>query len=856
MDIHRCRFVPYQPSAINAIAFSHPKTKSGQAVTDARLAIGRANGDVEIWNPQSGAWHQELIIRGGKDRSIDGLVWVNEPDQDFGDGRILAGKSRLFSIGYTSAVTEWDLEKGKPKRYASGQHGDIWCMAAQPALSHVEKGSESQASNKLIAGTIDGELVMYSIEDDDLRFQRVMVRSPTKKAQMVSMAFQSRKVVIVGCSDSTIRAYNTSNGHMIRRMTLGSDLVGGSKEIIAWAVQCLPNGNIVSGDSTGQVCIWDGKTYTQAQRVQSHKSDVLSLAVSADGTSIVSGGMDRRTVHYKPGQGGRWTKVWGRRYHDHDVKAMAAFESTRISVVVSGGPDANPILVPLKEMGRENHRTIPSLPHQTPIASAPDARFIVSWWDREVNIWALRNSANQLLDSEEEEADLKQNRKLLKTIVVKGDSNISSATINKQGSLLVVSTTTDVKAFQLTHSDPTRPSDVLVEAIEIPERLSRLGATSIQLSPDSNWLCAVQEGRNVLVASVGQSRGAEGTSTTFTGIKRVSRVHHDIPRHVQNGGLGRYDRNIVQMTFSTDSRMLAVADLAGYVDTWVLNSEDIANASHEDDVSSDDSDSSQDEETDVEAAERWVRNPNSKVLPKLPSAPTLLSFSDDVPGNDKADYTLLAITSTWHILAFHPLQGSLTSWSRKHPRKALPTTVRNLLDLAKGVVWQGSRAWVYGISFLTMIDFSLDIPKTDAEVPDQSGVKRKRKGATSGAGGKMALSNLTPHSIRKHASGGQEEDIDMDDAQPVDDASNSEDDEDAGDDASKGNELAQLRANGTLQANGSSKFRSWWITFKYRPIFGIVPLSSDGDLEVALVERPIWDVEMAERYYVGEEWER
>ena len=217
MDVHRCRFVPYQPSAINAVAFSHPKARTAKHSSVGRLAIGRANGDIEIWNPSNGSWHQELVIRGGKDRSIDGLVWINEPDQDLGDGRVMIGKSRLFSIGYTSTITEWDLEKGKPKRHASGQHGDIWCLAAQPAGPADGPAPEAQNSNKLIAGTIDGELVMYSVEDDDLRLQRVLVKSPTKKSQMVSITFQSRKVVIVGCSDSTIRAYDITKGHMLRR---------------------------------------------------------------------------------------------------------------------------------------------------------------------------------------------------------------------------------------------------------------------------------------------------------------------------------------------------------------------------------------------------------------------------------------------------------------------------------------------------------------------------------------------------------------------------------------------------------------------------------------------------------------
>lgn len=357
MDIHRCRFVPFPPSPINALAFSHPNTRTKLQSSLCRLAVGRANGDVEIWNPLNGAWHQESVMRGGQDRSIDGLVWVVEPDEemptanpDAGHEKIvIPGRSRLFSIGYTSAVTEWDLEKGRPLRTASGQHGDIWCMAAQPPASAAGKGSKAStaasaqgpadAVTRLVAGTIDGALAIYTIADSELRFQRLLIKSPARKTQMVSIAFQSRDVVVVGCSDSTLRAYDMRNGNLLRKMTLGSDLAGGSKEIIVWSVKCLPNGDIVSGDSTGHVTIWDGKTYTQMQRIQSHRQDVLSLSVSADGSAILSGGMDRRTVLHKtmPGTMGRWGKVWSRKYHDHDVKTMASFESRKMSVVVTGG---------------------------------------------------------------------------------------------------------------------------------------------------------------------------------------------------------------------------------------------------------------------------------------------------------------------------------------------------------------------------------------------------------------------------------------------------------------------------------------------------------------------------------------
>lgn len=367
MDIHRCRFVRYPASAINAVAFTHsalPVVSSSkkylQKNIQVRLAIGRANGDIEIWNPLNGGWYQEVIIPGGKDRSVDGLVWVTDPDEEMADGKIIHGKSRLFSIGYTTTITEWDLEKARAKKHASGQHGEIWCFGVQP-LPHKANAAAAQ-NRKLVAGTVDGNLVLYSIEDGDLKFQKTLTRTPSKKTKFVSIAFQSHNIVIVGCSNSTICAYDVRTGTMLRQMTLGTDLTGGSKNIIVWAVKCLPNGDIVSGDSTGQVCIWDGKTYTQAQRIQSHTQDVLCLSVSADGSKIISGGMDRRTAVYEPmaGQSGRWSKVFHRRYHQHDVKAMASFEGKGMSVVVSGGMSWEQYLCAQLGLGHANvHLKVP-----------------------------------------------------------------------------------------------------------------------------------------------------------------------------------------------------------------------------------------------------------------------------------------------------------------------------------------------------------------------------------------------------------------------------------------------------------------------------------------------------------------
>jgi U3 small nucleolar RNA-associated protein 4 len=350
MDIHRSRFVPYPPSAINALAFSH--TQSGKDKEDPeclRLAVGRSNGNIEIWNPAKGAWLQERIFYGGKDRSVEGLAWTQEPDEEDAQGKHVSGRLRLFSIGYSSSVTEWDLATGLPARHSNGNHSEVWCFAAQPKGNLSGNGGASlvaDARQDLVAGCADGTLVLLSTVDNELRFDKFLSRSTTKKARVLSVTYKDRDTVLAGFADSMIRVFDTRTGNVLRNISLGSGPPGGPKEILVWKVKCLSNGDFVSGDSTGDIRIYSGKNYSQTQRITGHEADVLDLAVSKDGTMMFSGGMDRRTCYYtcnkksgaaRGNRGEKWRKVTHKRYHEHDVKAMVTYEGTKLNVVVSGG---------------------------------------------------------------------------------------------------------------------------------------------------------------------------------------------------------------------------------------------------------------------------------------------------------------------------------------------------------------------------------------------------------------------------------------------------------------------------------------------------------------------------------------
>ena len=347
MDIHRCRFVPYPATAINALAFSHPSSPSRdkRPPSTLRLAIGRSNGDIEIWDPKDGIWVQETIMRGGKDRSIEGLAWTHDLEDESLDGSKIAGRLRLFSIGYSTAITEWNLALGKPARHSSDKYGEIWCMAAQPRWDGTGSGKEQPSrgteTNQLLAvGCADGTLVLHSTADSDLRFFKTLSRPSSPKSRVLSLTFQGRSRIIAGYSDSTIQIFDIhGKGRLVSSLSLGAGPKGGPQKVLVWSVKCLANDTFVSGDSTGEIKIWDLKTNSLLQRIQSHKADVLDLATSVDGMTLLSAGMDRRTtVYHRTGMGkGRWEEGMHQRIHANDVKTMASFESGEFSVVASGG---------------------------------------------------------------------------------------------------------------------------------------------------------------------------------------------------------------------------------------------------------------------------------------------------------------------------------------------------------------------------------------------------------------------------------------------------------------------------------------------------------------------------------------
>lgn len=892
MDVHRSRFVPYPTSSITTLAFSRSSDSGYDGPLPAlRLAIGRVTGEIEIWNPLKGFWMQETVIAGER-RSVDGLAWTQDPDDIDSEGNVIPGQQRLFSIASSPAVTEWDLSTGEVKRRSTGNFSEVWCFGVQPRWrpgKSTAAGEEAKAQG-IVAGCGDGTLVLLSTAEGDLTFKKFLARVSGKKSRCMCITYQNRDIVAAGFQD-TIRIYDTRNGHELRQMSLGVALPGAPKNPFVWVIKTLANGDIVSGDSNGEVRIWDGKDYSLIQRMMGTDSDCLDLATSADGKTIFSGNLDGKIAVFRQSvaEGGRksWAKVNHRRLHTKEVKALASFDTkSGLSVVVTGGNDAAPVLVPLREYGKENVRALPGLPQDAKVISAPKARLMASWWEKDVRIWRVARQGD-----DEDEFETSKSRKLVAKIALGVKKDIRSVSMSSDGRLLAVSTGGEIKVFQLRRR---MESDMLaIRKIELTLDFATLGARLLSFSPDGRWLAAVTPDNEVHIARF---------TSDVENPKKLKCLPETVEldrrsRKLLQSAYRDYDQVITRIAFSPDSAVLVTSDLSGHLDSWVLEGHEdptapaIDKAKHDPDKdtsASDDGSSGSDSDDDDEAllvfyGQHWTDHPSARLLPRLDSAPLVLSFrptpsdlSASVLGNPGVHSTrhnphahshalppgphhLVVLTAKHELYEIDVDAGKLTDWSRRNPTAALPDDFRRIKDRAVGSVWDSAseRWWLYGTSWVFMLDLGQDLSDREIVLDHKQvggGRKRRRKSGThteeerkkarqgvSGAGDPVTRYRTAPDYVKRTDETGVMTRVKLGEKPEVDE------DVDVEMDDGLGVQLTRVRSTDgdEVPREEGEKRRKWWCTFKYRPILGMVPLEDvEGPqagtmLEVAIVERPL-----------------
>jgi len=506
---------------------------------------------------------------------------------------------------------------------------------------------------------------------------------------------------------------------------------------------------------------------------------------------------------------------------------------------------------------------------------------MVSWWNCEVRIWRVKSKSEGA-----------EKPKVVARIALQGQEKITSVSISQDGSLLAVSTASEAKLFHLAPADSTTGTGLRIRKLELP---TTAGARLVRLAADGKWLAIITNTSDVhLVRIVKPADGSEKPQVLQQLLHLYRLPREEVARDPLNGPWGEYSRSISHAEFSATGNIFAVADLAGFVDTWVVQGYEDATAPEIDVALPSPTPNADDEESEDEDDEpkvsvstfgqRWVRNPLGHLLPQLDSSPLVLAFEPDHfaerpepngnPGvhstrNNRHPHSneissteerLLVVSAKHDLYLFEPLAGKLSEWSRRNPPSSYPPQFKTIHEPAKGCVWDvtetNRRLWLYGEKWIFMFDLSKDFPLTDQGLASSKKRKRDlmhqtpRSKVNSGAGDAIPPSEAPVTKLRKFNSGKTSGSTWLHTGAVTQEAESEEDVDDmAGLRRGEGDASAHNDSAPEDKDEKKSNQETWWHSFKYRPILGMVPVANESEtLEVVLVERPSWDLDLPPRF--------
>jgi len=365
--VHRCRFVPFTPSAITALAFS-PYSNT--------LAIGRSNGDIQLHHTTPHTQHYKTLPGTGQS-TVQSLLWTHSA----------TGEERLLSAGLNARLIEWDLERLVPRHATDSYGGAIWAasivngysLAQQVAAGEaatVESVGHSQYASSVVLACEDGTLRLFDTSDPTTPPTYIKALS-RHTGRSLSAVWHDPLTVVSGGSDGSLRVWDVLSGRNTSRIAVGGDGVN------VWSVACT-DGRIVSGDSVGAISVWDYHYGTLLQRLLHHKADVLSLSVTADGATLYSASIDATVSQCQRLDGGQYVMAAPLRDHTHDVNVVTV--GAREGLVASGGEDT--VLV-TRRVGEVKAAKLMPFPHRSTVSVA-NGMFLVRH-NKRLSLYQLPN---------------------------------------------------------------------------------------------------------------------------------------------------------------------------------------------------------------------------------------------------------------------------------------------------------------------------------------------------------------------------------------------------------------------------------------------------------------------------------
>eukprot|EP00638_Chattonella_subsalsa_P015879 CAMPEP_0117825856 /NCGR_PEP_ID=MMETSP0949-20121206/5727_1 /TAXON_ID=44440 /ORGANISM="Chattonella subsalsa, Strain CCMP2191" /LENGTH=721 /DNA_ID=CAMNT_0005665911 /DNA_START=34 /DNA_END=2196 /DNA_ORIENTATION=+ len=489
--VHRCHFSNWMPSTVVSLACD-PNSDL--------LAVGRGNGDIEICKINE-SWRVEKNISGHADVPVLSLEWFQDPDGANGSISL-----RLIGASMDGSLFEVDMTTLELKNVQDSFGGTIWSMAI------------AQKSKQVAIGCEDGAVRIFSLEDGDIQYVRSI---PTLQQRILSLVWdEARNLLYTGGSDGTIHFFDMKAGHSKARLTLES--FGGNPTHV-WSMVTLAHGNLLaSGDSLGQVKIWDVETGTLLQQLNTHTADILCLVASAgDKEVLFASGVDSKVVcigpvnkvgkhENKAKANAQWAIVDSHRPHTHDVKALALCAKGNKPVLVSGGIDTKLCVYSVGGFGQTRPKRIWPFPYQSivSVATLPSSqKLVLVQHAQRLDLWQLTQNKDACLPdllTMTDGATISgySEHELWGQIDVEGTIawNLRCSALSPTGDFVAYSSPQGTEILRIDHANTS-----LSKARKIPKICSR-SAHRLLFSPDGQRLVIVTVNGDLQVLNLSNPR--------------------------------------------------------------------------------------------------------------------------------------------------------------------------------------------------------------------------------------------------------------------------------------------------------------------------------------------------------------
>lgn len=493
--VHNVKFYKLEPKAIHCMTYDS---------TNRKLAVSRADNSLEIWCVRNTA-HLMCCLPGLSDSSIESLQWCG---------------NRLFSTGLQGVVVEYDCYSLSVKYSVHVTGGAAWCLHINAAQTHLAVGTE------------DGYVNIFSITEDSLKYEKILDK---QEGRILCLSWDVTGDMIITGSIDTVRIWNVQTGHAIHKMTTGR--VEAKKETIVWCLTVTDELTIISGDSRGRLCFWDGHSGVLMETYESHVADIFCLCLSSDNNSLYCAGVDPVIVNFVkiqirgPGSNKRWVKSVQRRIHEHDVRSLVVTEDGRL---FSGGLDG---YLAISSYPPKYLQKYPPLLQGPSVVLAKQARCILLRNRTSFDVWRL---------GQEEDSGVNEPPIKLLSLESSGSKFILSAAISNDAMWLAYSTAISLHLYSFF---PSAEEPKLKKIRDIPKEIGP--CHKLAFSSNSKILVAATCQGEIVAISVG-----EESNVLYTINLHTSKVLTDA---------------VFLLLVTSDDKYLIAADHNSNIVAWILN---------------------------------------------------------------------------------------------------------------------------------------------------------------------------------------------------------------------------------------------------------------------------------------------